>query len=494
MTLRPLYIALLLCLSTVVFSQPAAPDTPGMTIHIVQRGENLFRIALDYGLTVNQVAQVNGIGNVNSIYVGQRLLIPLSPAAEIAPPTQHTVQPGEALQTIAQAYQVDVNTLITLNGITNPDSLYVGQVLTIIPEAEAAPPTVPPAVIVPPAPEVATLAPDPAAPVLTTSGQTHTVLGGQTLFTIATTYGVTMQALQDANNIPNASVIYAGQVLIIPGTQPAQNTVLLPPILSALDVTPLTLAQGKTGRIRLTTSAPATVTAAFLDQAPPVIPLGDGVSYVVWVAIALDATPGIYPFTLTMTETSGAVTAYSFNLQIEDGRYGRVNVALPADKVELLAKPVQDNELSILRSVTGQFNPQRYFDGPLSLPAAAAMNAPFGTLRSYNGGPFENYHYGADFAGAAGSPVLAAAAGRVVLADTLNIRGTAIILDHGWGVYTAYAHLSQRNVNFGDVVASGQVIGAIGSSGRATGAHLHWELWVNGLPVDPLQWVYQAFP
>jgi murein DD-endopeptidase MepM/ murein hydrolase activator NlpD len=68
------------------------------------------------------------------------------------------------------------------------------------------------------------------------------------------------------------------------------------------------------------------------------------------------------------------------------------------------------------------------------------------------------------------------------------------MIDHGWGVYTLYGHMSQRNVNLGDFVEAGQVIGLVGTTGRSTGAHLHWELWVDGVPVDPMQWVYQAFP
>src|SRR5690606_19753354 len=96
---------------------------------------------------------------------------------------------------------------------------------------------------------------------------------------------------------------------------------------------------------------------------------------------------------------------------------------------------VEENELTILRRAASAVTPERYFDGPMSLPAAAAMNSPFGTRRSYNGSAFDRFHTGADFAGAPGSPILAAASGRVVLADTLNIRGNSVMIDHGWGVY-----------------------------------------------------------
>lgn len=492
-------VLLLLVLSSLSAQEIDPTSQPGVTIHVVQRGENLYRIALKYELTIDQIAKVNGIVNTNNLEVGQRLLIPLEPAPQILPPTQHTVQPGETLRTIAEAYGVDEPTLIQLNGIANPNLVYVGQVIIIVPETEVAA-------------ENALLETDEALPAeeivientgagdlgivntLTTTGQQHTIQSGETLFTIAQRYGVSMQDLQTANNIANASIIYVGQALVIPGVEPVQDAVQLPAAITTLDLTPLTLREGKTGRVRLTSRSAAQVTATFLERSLPVITLDDGVSFIIWAVAPLGGTPGIYPFALSITETSGEVTNFTFNIQIEAGGYGRVNVSLPADKTSLLGKPVEDNELGILRSVTGKFNPERYFDGPMGLPAAAAMNSSFGTLRAYNGGSFDSYHFGADFAGAAGSAILAAASGRVVLADTLNIRGTSVILDHGWGVYTNYSHMSEHYVNIGEFVQTGQVIGAVGSSGRAQGPHLHWEIWVNGVPVDPLQWVYQAFP
>jgi murein DD-endopeptidase MepM/ murein hydrolase activator NlpD len=491
--LFPLFV-LLIALHSLSIGQEAEPTTqPGVTIHVVQRGESLYRIAIKYGLAVSQIAEVNGIANTNNIQVGQRILIPLEPAPEILPPTKHTVQPGETLRTISEAYSVDEATLVQLNGITNPDMLYVGQELTIVPETEVLPTL---------APEVAQNTEQSVEDAeviadirtITTTGLRHTVASGETLFTIAQRYGVTTQELQDANNISNASVIYAGQELVVPGVEPIQDAVQLPAAITGLDLTPLTLREGKTGRIRLTTRAAATVTATFLNSTLPVIALEDGTSFIVWAVAPLGTAAGIYPFTLSIIEGGGEVTEFMFNIQVEAGGYGRVSVSLPGSKAELIGKPVEDNELNILRNVMGQFNAERYFDGPMSLPAAAAMNSPFGTLRAYNGGPFDSYHFGADFAGAAGSAILAASSGRVVLADNLNIRGTSVIIDHGWGVYTVYSHMSERYANIGDFIATGQVIGLVGSSGRAQGPHLHWEIWVNGNPVDPLQWVYQAFP
>ena len=92
-----------------------------------------------------------------------------------------------------------------------------------------------------------------------------------------------------------------------------------------------------------------------------------------------------------------------------------------------------------------------------------------------------------------GTPVQAAADGLVVLATELNVRGRSIILDHGLGVYTGYWHLSEMHVTVGDFVRAGADIAEVGNSGRSTGAHLHWQLWVNGIAVEPLQWLRSDF-
>jgi murein DD-endopeptidase MepM/ murein hydrolase activator NlpD len=146
-----------------------------------------------------------------------------------------------------------------------------------------------------------------------------------------------------------------------------------------------------------------------------------------------------------------------------------------------------------LQSITSNFTPTRYFDGSMGLPVAAPLSASFGATRSYNGGVLDSIHTGTDFAAATGTPILAPAAGKVVFAGHMDIRGNVTIIDHGWGVFTVYCHQSQQNVQVGDTIAVGQMIGLTGSTGRVTGPHLHWELWIDGVVVDAMQWVSESF-
>jgi murein DD-endopeptidase MepM/ murein hydrolase activator NlpD len=127
----------------------------------------------------------------------------------------------------------------------------------------------------------------------------------------------------------------------------------------------------------------------------------------------------------------------------------------------------------------------------MGLPCAAPVTSQFGTRRSYNGGPYNQWHAGTDFAAMPGSPIYAPAGGVVVLAETLHVRGNATIIDHGQGIYTGYWHQTEIMVKVGDIITQGQVIGLVGSTGRATGPHLHWEMFVGGVQVDPLQWTRQ---
>lgn len=133
-----------------------------------------------------------------------------------------------------------------------------------------------------------------------------------------------------------------------------------------------------------------------------------------------------------------------------------------------------------LERVTPEWLPTSGFDWP----RRDRITSPFGQRRLLNGG-VRTRHLGLDVAGRRGEPVRAAAGGRVALIGSFVLQGDAVYLDHGLGVYTSYFHLSRIDVNEGDRVEAGEVIGRVGATGRVTGPHLHWSLYVGGEPVDP---------
>jgi len=453
--------------------EPSAVQS-AMTIHVVQRGENLFRIALGYGMTAEELAALNGIADPSSIQVGQRLLVPAAPVATSTPQT-HTVQPGETLQSIATMVGLTVEQLAAYSNLVDVNTIFVGQILTIVPPAENAP-----------TPQVVAETSPPASVI-------HIVQPGETLFRIATSYGLTVNAVASANGIADPTRLDIGQQLVIPGVEPPQLALDLPAPITGLTMTPLLLVEGQTGQFRLTTAVPASVTGTFLGQTLAVASEQNNTLHTILVGVRVFTETGVYPLQLSVTDEAGIQTDFTTNVEVLSGAYGREQITLLSDRSDLLDPVLEETEQEVLRSVMTRLNPTRYFTGPLGLPAAAPVISSFGTSRSYNGGDYDRYHSGTDFAGAPGTPILAAASGVVVLADTLNVRGNATVLDHGWGVYTGYWHQTEQYVHVGDFVTAGQVIGTIGATGRVTGAHLHWELWVNGVPVDPMQWVVQDF-
>lgn len=132
---------------------------------------------------------------------------------------------------------------------------------------------------------------------------------------------------------------------------------------------------------------------------------------------------------------------------------------------------------------------ERKWDGPWRAPLEAPVTGYFGEQRSFNGGPVSGHHGGTDFGAEEGTPVTATNAGFVVLARELAVRGNMVIIDHGGGVFSGYAHMSELRVTEGQAVSTGEVIGLVGTTGLSTGPHLHWEQAVGGILVDGLRWI-----
>jgi murein DD-endopeptidase MepM/ murein hydrolase activator NlpD len=178
-------------------------------------------------------------------------------------------------------------------------------------------------------------------------------------------------------------------------------------------------------------------------------------------------------------------------LYVAEGDFGLQYITLSAEKAGLLDPELVAQEAQRIREVTTQATLPGLWQGTFRVPLAGTpgLSAPFGIRRSYNGGPATGYHSGVDYSAGGGEAIYSPARGRVVLAEPLHVRGNAVIVDHGRGVMSGYWHLSQINVTVGQAIEQGEVLGLVGSTGLSTGAHLHWEIRLMGVAVDPLQWV-----
>ncbi len=145
-------------------------------------------------------------------------------------------------------------------------------------------------------------------------------------------------------------------------------------------------------------------------------------------------------------------------------------------------------ENEILRSITSPINSKRLWETVWTAPLEGALTSFFGDIRHTPLRDEPLLHAGTDIAVRTGDPVAASASGVVVGTLELSIYGNTVVIDHGFGVYSIYAHLQEFSVAAGQEVSQGDVIGLAGSTGRSTGPHLHWEVRYQGQPVDTRQW------
>ncbi|MDP2952501.1 MAG: M23 family metallopeptidase, partial [Chloroflexota bacterium] len=170
-----------------------------------------------------------------------------------------------------------------------------------------------------------------------------------------------------------------------------------------------------------------------------------------------------------------------------------VGADLGSEEIYVSRPEVPEQETQRIGQVFAFVTTRQYWQGAFIWPHNGRVTSPFGMGRTYNNG-WSSYHSGIDLSGDLGAPVVAAATGRVALAAPLLVQGNAVILDHGWGVFSGYYHLSEILVTEGQEVVQGELIGRIGNTGLSTGAHLHWEIRVGGVPVEPGEWTSRQIP
>jgi hypothetical protein len=190
-------------------------------------------------------------------------------------------------------------------------------------------------------------------------------------------------------------------------------------------------------------------------------------------------------YKLEFLDHAGTVI-HELTVTVHDAHYPKQDIVISQALSELHATT---DEAEIVHKFLTSVSPTRYWDEPFQLPLPGCMNSPFGASRLHNGKPTGDYHGGVDQHGAPGTPIHAVAAGTVRIVHMFTLRGGTVAIDHGQGLETIYMHMSRFAAKEGQQVHAGDVIGYVGSTGRATGPHLHWSLYANGHSVSPNQWV-----
>jgi murein DD-endopeptidase MepM/ murein hydrolase activator NlpD len=373
----------------------------------------------------------------------------------------YTVVPGDTLFEIAQRFGVSLDALIALNQISDPSLIQVGQIL-LIPSATATLATLPTNLVQ-------------ARP-------------GDTLLKVAQRYNQGVDVLTAINRISATTRLFPGQPIRLPAGQAPPSSLRFGSVRRIRLSAPLV--QGRTAQLWVETTRPLSLTATW-NGLPLAFTL---TSITATEQVALLPTPallepGVYPLTIAYRAANGVTLRHEEGQTVVAGNYESQVIDLPPDRTSLLDPTLVTSETQLVSTVWSQVSPLLWWQGRFRRPIAPQYEttSPFGTRRSYNGGPFASYHAGQDFGAPVGVTVTAPADGVVALAQPLQVRGNAILLDHGRGIFTGYWHLNELRVAVGQKVAAGDLIGLVGNTGLSTGAHLHWELRINGIAVDPTQ-------
>jgi murein DD-endopeptidase MepM/ murein hydrolase activator NlpD len=221
------------------------------------------------------------------------------------------------------------------------------------------------------------------------------------------------------------------------------------------------------------------------DRTVRLFPQADGGTFGL-MPVPVEQKPGDYKVELL---DKGGAAVEAATIRVADAHFPKQNVVIGQELAELKPSPGETDTVNAFRTAVSD---ARYWSEPLVLPVRGCMTSLYGVQRYLNGKPTGNFHAGLDQRSPAGTPVHAVDGGVVKIVREWNLHGRTVGIDHGQGLESIYLHMSKLAVVEGATVKKGDVVGYVGSTGRSTAPHLHWSLYVNGVPVNPRDWVQVA--
>ncbi len=440
-----------------------AQSTPASgPVYVVQEGDSLWDIAYRFHVTPQALALANGITNSDQIAIGQPLVIPGLEGIQ-GELTTLNVAYGDTLASLSLRYHLTIEMLERLNHLTSPNELYTGYSLVTLKSASSPPPV-----------------------------KRAALKTGQTLLELAVLNHTDPWSMLASNQLDNSSRVIPGDVLQWPGeANPGPGG--LPAEITAVDISKFV--QGDTAELQAAGSAGLSLSGSLMGHVLYFFPT-PGSGYVALQGVHAMAKPGLYPLALSVSLPDGSVFSYSQNVLVSAGKF-LYDQPLSVDPATLDPKITVPEDQQWM-GLASQASPEQFWQGAFTLPVepvfAECYASRFGSRRSYNGSEYSYFHTGLDYCGQVGDPIYAAASGVVVFTGLLTVRGNATMIDHGHGVFSAYMHQSEILVKVGDRVEQGQLIGRVGNTGRVEGPHLHFEILVGDVQVNPLAWLNQVFP
>jgi murein DD-endopeptidase MepM/ murein hydrolase activator NlpD len=264
------------------------------------------------------------------------------------------------------------------------------------------------------------------------------------------------------------------------------------PLEVQFEAQPAELPQGGVSVIVARANQPIASAEGTLGGSPLVFDWSSGIA---WAYAGFESTArlGSREVSVTIRSLTGEQQSSTLGLTITPGNFPVEELWVPAGQAGLLAPAVLNREWIQLVSLTSQVADQRFWQPPFLVPVDGPVSDPYGTLRSYNGGPGGDPHQGMDIAAPTGTPIYASNSGYAYVRDW-PVRGNTVLMDHGLGVWSGYYHMSAVAIENGQFVNRGDLLGWVGATGLATGPHLHWDMMLQGIHTSPLAWTRITVP
>lgn len=459
-------IALMFLLSAV--NPVYAQDNPTNPIYVVQSGDNLTSIAEKFGISVQDLIDANHIVDSNLVSEGTQLIIPgITGISGIL--TTTPVEFGETFSTILRRYRISQDNFQKLNSLTSPAEIYIGSNL-ILPKDDSA----------------------------TAFNNSIAFQKDDSLLEAAVRSNQNPWYLSRANEMP-ASQMLPNDILFFfsPSQQSLHSSLSVH--ISKVELSPLPAMQGHTSEIRIFTDSAATLNGSLGSNKLNFFRDPTGQFYYALQGINAMAQPGLLTLDLSGQFENGDSFSAEQMVLMEAGNFPDEKLSVDQATIDVNTNEAENAQVS---QIVAPITPDRLWDSKFRFPVDGSLDdntigfsSGFGNRRSYNNGQYHGFHGGLDFLIVVMSfNAYAAAPGTVVYTGKMEVRGNTLFIDHGQGIYTGYAHLKEVDVKVGDHVNAGQLIGLIGATGRVTGPHLHWDVWVNGNAVDPFDWVNNSYP
>lgn len=472
-----IFLTLLLLLIFSIYFCSFADNNDGFITHKVTNGDTLWSLSKEYNTTLKLILAINDVEDEDTLSIGQIIKIPQdNPSA--ADYNIHTVKKGETLWSIAQEFNLSVNLILATNNFANPELISIGQQIEIPSTKNTTPET---NIITQPVIDEKNnnmnnniSQPENAEPIV------YTVKAGDSLWKISREYGVSLEVIIDVNNLRDKDSLSLGQKLEIPGVgggipdpnQKQEPIIIVYTVVKGDTLWEISRRYDVNMSTIISTNNLKEITRLSIGQKLKLPITNMDIAKAEGYSQGKEAEEIIYY--VKKGESLWSISR-EYNVKLE--------AIIAANSITDASKISAGQQLRI-PNVPGTGTSSNIYN--FIWPVRKRINSPYG-MRVSSGR--KEFHSGIDIGAPAGTNIVAAESGRVSYSGYMRGYGNVIILSHNGGYSTVYGHNSVNLVKKDQYVTKGNMIGKVGRTGNATGSHLHFEVRLNGKPVNPLAYL-----